>query len=153
MPDESERHPDERLLAELTEAVSRRRHVPREAIEAGKAAFGLRGFDAEIAQLVIESAALDGSLLLRAETAALTSLTFQSAHLRIDLGILDDALIGQLDPDEEARVEVRGRTGGTREVAADEVGGFTIRPIPKSGFHLYVRTASGLEVVTTWVTL
>jgi hypothetical protein len=36
---------------------------------------------------------------------------------------------------------------------ADEIGCFSIAPIPASPFRLYCRTAAGVDAVTGWVTL
>ncbi|MGW0196573.1 hypothetical protein [Nonomuraea sp. NPDC003201] len=153
MRDSSEGRADEQLLAELTAALSAKRQVPPDVVEAGKAVFGWRAFDAEVARLVLESDELIGSALSRAEPASLSTLTFQSAQLLIELESVDDALIGQLVPEQAARIEVRTLTGAVREVTADEVGGFTVRPTPRGAFHLLVYTVSGLKVCTSWVSI
>lgn len=150
---------DEKLLAALAEAVRAARAVPRDFIEAGKAAYGWRTIDAELATMTYDSAAgqaveqpevaLAGT---RAEPAVLRALTFASARVVIELQIGPDGLLGQVAPPAPGRVQVQYADGATTHAAVDEVGWFEIRPAPATPFRLRLATGPGSDVLTGWIT-
>ena len=150
---------DEGLLAELRQALGERRAVPPEFVAAAKSAYTWRNIDAELAQLSYDSAcqyAYDSACQyapIRAEAAAIRSLTFASAHLSIELEVTDDSLFGQILPAQAAIVEVQARTDAETEISTDEIGCFTIHPIPRSPFRLCCRVAARIGVLTGWLTL
>jgi len=145
---------DDTLLAALTEAVRARRTVPPEFVEAGKSAFAWHNIDAELAQLTYDSSR-DSELVasVRTESASIRALTFSSAHLTIELEVTPDSLVGQVIPAQSAMVTVQPRSGAETVVPSDEIGLFSIRPIPPGPFRLYCRTDAGLDVLTGWITL
>jgi hypothetical protein len=145
---------DDTLLAALTEAVRARRTVPPEFVEAGKSAFAWHNIDAELAQLTYDSSR-DSELVasMRTESASIRALTFSSAHLTIELEVTPDSLVGQVIPAQSAMVTVQPRSGAETVVPSDEIGLFSIRPIPPGPFRLYCRTDAGLDVLTGWITL
>ena len=145
---------DDTLLAALTEAVRARRTVPPEFVEAGKSAFAWHNIDAELAQLTYDSSR-DSELVasMRTESASIRALTFSSAHLTIELEVTPDSLVGQVIPAQSAMVTVQPRSGAETVVPSDEIGLFSIRPIPPGPFRLYCRTHAGLDVLTGWITL
>lgn len=142
---------DEELLAALRQALGRRREVPPEFLAAAKSAYTWHNIDVELAQLSYDSARQ--SAPIRAETASIRALTFTSAHLSIELEVMEDSLLGQVLPAQAAVVEVQGHTDGETEILTDEIGCFTIRPIPRSPFRLSCRVAAGLGMLTSWLTL
>ena len=149
---------DEGLLAALRQALSERRAVPPEFVAAAKSAYTWRNIDAELAQLSYDSACQDAPMLaeaasMRAEAASIRALTFTSAHLSIALEVTEDSLLGQVFPAQAAVVEVQGHTDGETEILTDEIGCFTIRPIPRCPFRLSCRVAASLGMLTTWLTL
>lgn len=144
---------DEELLTALREAISARQAVPPEFVAVGKNAFAWHNIDAELAQLAYDSsseACLAAST--RAEAASVRALTFTSAHLTIELEVTGDSLLGQLVPVQPAVIEVQTSAGAPTEVAGDEIGCFSIHPIPAGPFRLRCR-ATGLEVLTGWITV
>jgi hypothetical protein len=144
---------DEELLAALKQALGDRRAVPPELVEAGKNAFAWHNIDAELAQLTYDSTrGADHVASTRAEPAAVRALTFTSPRLTIELEVTGDSLLGEVIPPQAAAIEVQARTGAGRAVHTDEVGSFTIRPIPRSPFRLRCR-AAGIDVLTSWITL
>src|SRR5215472_13219585 len=79
---------DEELLGELRQAISARRAVPPEFVEAAKNAFMWHNIDAELAQLTYDStrsSELAGAT--RSEAASIRALTFTSARLTIELEV------------------------------------------------------------------
>ena len=151
MPDDLD---DDQLFAALKDALSARRAVPPEFVEAAKNAYTWHNIDAELAQLTYDStSALEpAALATRADTAGIRELTFSSARLTIELEVSTDALLGQVTPPQVATIDIQFRTGPASTVSSDEVGFFAVSPIPQGLFRLHCR-AAGIDVVTGWVTL
>jgi hypothetical protein len=152
-------HDDEQLLAALADAVRAGQAVPRDFVEAGKAAYAWRTIDAELAALTYDSAlapaAPHGDLApagTRSEPAVLRGLTFTSARLTVEVQIGTDGLLGQIAPPQAGEVEVQLATGAGSIIPIDAIGWFALRPAPDVAFRLRVRTGDGEDVLTCWVT-
>ena len=145
---------DDELLEALREALRAREAVPDEFIEAGKSAFAWHNIDAELAQLTYDSSRdAEYELSMRAEDASIRALTFTSAHLTIELEVTEDSLLGQVIPAQAGVVTIQPRDGAETTVPADEIGCFSVRPIPSGAFRLHCRTASDTDALTGWITL
>ena len=147
---------DDELLARLAEAQRATESIPREFIEAGKAAFAWRNIDAELAELVYDSALEEAQLagqMRGAEQAQLRALTFTSAALTIEIEVTGEALVGQLVPPEAGDVKVVTPAGEVQVEPIDDIGCFTIRPVPAGSFRIHCHTASGTFVTTNWLNL
>jgi hypothetical protein len=145
---------DEELLAALQEALRARDAVPPEFVEAAKNAFAWHNIDAELAQLTYDSSRdSDYEPSVRAEAASIRALTFTSAHLTIELEVTQDSLLGQIIPAQTGVIKIQPQDGAETEFPADEIGCFSIRPIPSGPFRLHCRTAVGIDVLTGWITL
>ncbi len=145
---------DDELIAALRRALLERTAVPAEFVEAGKSAFAWHNIDAELAQLTYDSVRdSQQALAVRSESASIRALTFTSAHLSIELEVGADSLIGQVVPTQAATIRVQPRVGGESFVPADEIGCFSIRPVPSGEFRLHCRTAQGVDAQTGWITL
>ena len=90
---------------------------------------------------------------MRTESASVRALTFTSARLTIELEVTEDAVLGQVVPAQVASVEVQPRTGEQVQLASDEIGCFSIDPIPGGPFRLHCHAAGGIDVLTGWITL
>jgi hypothetical protein len=144
---------DEELLAALRQALSSRRGVPPEFVEAGKNAFAWHNIDAELAQLTYDSIAAEPAGHTRAESASIRALTFTSARITIELEVTEDALVGQVVPAQAATIEVQAHEQTDAPIASDEIGCFAVQPIPHGPFRLRCRAAGGIDVLTGWITL
>ena len=145
---------DEQLLTALRESMRARQAVPSWFIEMGKNAYAWHDIDAELAQLTYDSSTdAQRSLAVRSETASIRALTFTSAGLSIELEVTEGCLLGQIIPPRSGELEVNDKTGGITTGPIDEVGCFTVDPIPASPFRLRFRTSEGVDVVTGWITL
>ncbi len=144
---------DDRLLAMLRDALRAAHTVPREFVEAGKAAYAWRTIDAELAALTYDSAGDAGllSAATRADPAALRALTFASAHLTIELEITPDAVLGQVTPAQTGTVGVHVGAAEVASAVIDELGFFIISPVPTQSFRLLCHTASGDASLTGWI--
>ena len=145
---------DEELLAALQEALRARQAVPPEFVEAAKNAFAWHNIDAELAQLTYDSSRdSENEPSIRAEAASIRALTFTSAHLTIEIEVTQDSLLGQVIPAQTGMIKIQPRDGAEADFPADEIGCFSIRPIPSGPFRLHCRTAAGIGVLTGWITL
>jgi hypothetical protein len=145
---------DDELLAALRKAVAAREAVPAEFIAAAQNAFAWHNIDAELAQLTYDSQRdTDLALSTRTEAASIRALTFTSGHLTIELEVGTESLVGQVVPAQTALITIQPMTGAEIEAPADEIGCFSIGPIPAGQFRLRCRTAAGVETITGWITL
>ena len=144
---------DDELLEALRRAVTARQEVPADFVAAGKAAFAWHNIDAELAQLTYDSRNAADALTMRTEAASIRALTFTSRQLTIELEVTPDSLVGQIVPAQPAVISLLPRTGGEAVVTADEIGCFSVEPIPLGQFRLRCRTAAGVETLTGWITL
>ena len=145
---------DEVLLAALRQAIRSRRAVPPEFVDAAKNAFAWHDIDAELAQLTYDSSRASAAAApTRAEAASIRALTFTSPRLTIELEVTEDSLLGQVVPAQAAMIEVQTREGAEIAVPSDEIGCFSVHPIPPGSFRLRCRTADSTDVLTGWITL
>lgn len=145
---------DERLLAALSEAMKARAAVPAWFIETGKNAFAWHNIDAELAQLTYDSNEdRREAAVTRAETASIRSLTFTSEHLTLELEVTGNSLLGQIFPARAGVLEIHTRAGEISETEVDEIGCFSVEPIPASPFRLRSSASDGTHVLTGWITL
>ena len=145
---------DERLLAALGEALKASAAVPSWFIETGKNAFAWHNIDAELAQLTYDSNEdrLQATVM-RSETASIRALTFTSAHLSVELEVTGNSLLGQLLPAREGELEIHTRAGEINTTEVDEIGCFSVDPIPESPFRLRCHMPDGTNVLTGWITI
>ena len=145
---------DERLLAALGEAMKARAAVPSWFIETGKNAFAWHNIDAELAQLTYDSNEdLREAAAMRSETASIRALTFTSDHLTVELEVTAHSLLGQIIPPRTGALEIHTRAGQITSVEVDEIGCFSVDPIPDSPFRLRSRASDGTHVLTGWITI
>ena len=144
---------DEELLAALGEAMRARRAVPEWFVETGKTAYAWHNIDAELAQLTYDSSRDEDAVAsVRSEAASIRALTFTSARLSVELEVTANSLLGQIIPPRSGTLEVH-TTAGVTSWPVDEIGCFTVTPIPASPFRLRCRTEDGADVLTGWITL
>jgi hypothetical protein len=140
---------NEQLIAALRQSLAASRDVPPEAIAAARSAYAWRNVDAELAQLSYDSSRdRDLALSRQSETATIRALTFVSENLTIELEASEDSLLGQVVPVQQGSVQVQASTGDVTTVTLDELGCFTVQPIPATAFRLHCRTADGSDMLT-----
>jgi len=145
---------DDRLLGALSQALKARQAVPSWFVETGRNAFAWHNIDAELAQLTYDSHGdRREAAVLRSETASIRALTFTSAHLTLELEVTGNSLLGQLLPPRAGELEIHTRAGQISTTEVDEIGCFSVDPIPDSQFRLRCRTADGTDVLTGWITI
>jgi hypothetical protein len=151
----------EQLVDELRELFSKDDPVPAVVTQAAKAALGWRRLDAELAELLADSA-LDAESLAaaRGSRATLRSMSFSAGRLTIDVEIhgegADRIALGQLFPPGRATIELQNADQAeSTTVESDNLGRFRTR-LPASG-SIRLRVASDPDranwVETSWIPL
>jgi hypothetical protein len=144
---------DEQLMEALREAMQARAAVPDWFIETAKSAYAWHDIDAELAQLTYDSQSEPaGAAVTRSEAASIRALTFTSAQLSIELEVTARSLLGQIIPPRGGSIEVHTKDGVT-SLPTDEIGCFSVVPIPAGPFRLRCQTTDGADVLTGWITL
>jgi hypothetical protein len=150
---------DTELEEQLRQVAARFEPVPADLLRAAVGAYTWRTIDADLAELVFDSAVdHDGAALVRGSQQH-RLLSFRAGGLTIDVEIAgtgsDRSLIGQLVPPQPAAVEIR-QAADTLAVEADELGRFSAGPLRAGPICLRCSTdaqTGGRAVVTDWVTI
>ena len=150
---------EEAIFEELRGLVARADPVPERLHEAARAAFTWRTIDAELAELMQDSAELDaGALALRSAATGPRLLSFESPRVAIEAevtvtGERERRLTGQIVPPMAAVITVE--QGGVRlTVQADELGRFAFERLGAGPARLRAALPDGgMEVATPWTCL
>ena len=150
---------DEAVFEELRDLIARTDPVPERLNEAARAAFTWRTIDAELAELMQDSAEVDdAALALRGAPAGPRLLSFESPRLAIEaevtvLGPRERRLVGQIVPPVAASLTLE--QGGVRLTAqADELGRFMFDRVGAGPVRLRAALPDGgMEVATPWTSI
>ena len=147
---------DDALLAQLRAVMGRVDPVPAHVDEAAKAVLGWRRLDADLAELLADSALESELAGTRSGTAHARSVTFAAPDLEIDVEIRGDdgrvRLLGQIEPPGPATVEVQLEDGSVAATAeTDALGRFRLElDAPPGRARLRIaRDARAVE--TSWL--
>ncbi|HTQ89228.1 MAG TPA: hypothetical protein VMK84_07005, partial [Streptosporangiaceae bacterium] len=61
--------------------------------------------------------------------------------------------LGQVLPPRAGELEIQTKAGVVSTTEVDEIGCFSVDPIPDSPFRLRCRAADGTDVLTGWITI
>ena len=143
---------DEHLMSLLSEAMTGDEPVPSDVLAAAYASFTWRTIDGELAGLIYDSSIQEPSRSgVRSQQAGLRAMTFASSSLTIEIEVTPTSLMGQLVPAHTSEVFSIFQDGTGRSVPVDELGAFTIDPIPEDKFRLQVPGQP--QVTTGWIVL
>jgi hypothetical protein len=159
----SEEHADhDPLVDELRTLFSQADPVPALVTETAKAALGWRRLDAELAELLGDSALDAGALALaRGAGATLRSASFSAGEVTIDVEFhIDGAertVLGQLSPPTAARIEVQAANeSASSTTESDGLGRFRTQ-LPAGGsirLRVTIGDADGARLIeTSWIAL
>lgn len=143
-------HDHERLQDLLTEALAAADPVPDHVLEAAREAFTWRTIDAELAELVYDSAEEEPVGIRSAGTSR--QMTFRAPGMEIEMMVMAEGvrrLVGQLVPPQQAVVELR-RGESVRETATDGLGRFSFEGVPTGPVQVAVVGDDDSRVVSEW---
>ena len=151
--------PDE-LLDELRRLAGEVDPVPPEVASFAKAALGWRRIDADLAELLSDSA-LETETAFTRGTASARSVTFRGTDLEVDVEIHEGeaaearVFLGQIAPPGSAAIEVqRDDSAIAATVQADELGRFRIELETGGRLRLRVlREPPAQPVETSWIVI
>jgi hypothetical protein len=153
--------PNETIAAELRTLFEQIDAVPPLVSEAANAALTWRRIDAELAELLGDSAD-EAELLVaaRGPDAPIRAVTMGSDELSIDIQILADGprrtLLGQLSPPVSATIEIQTADGESATTESDRSGRFRAQLLRGAPIRLRIRDKlrmSSPPVETTWITV
>lgn len=130
--------------------------VPSLVLESARSAFLLRALDAELAELVHDSAVDPELVLVRGPgDNDVRMLSFEHGSVAVDLQVTETPagreLLG-LVSGAVGDVELE-RAGSRTAVPLDEAGRFVASGLPTGAVRLHLRAEDGTAVTTSWVTL
>jgi hypothetical protein len=132
--------------------------VPQLLDDAARAAFGWRTVDAELAELLRDSAdAADDAALLVRSGGGPRQLSFESPQLGIELEVTETGprerrVAGQLLPPGDATVTVERPGAEPVSVQADDLGRFVLDGLRAGAVRLHV-ALRGAQITIPWTTI
>ncbi len=142
---------DDRLADLLGQALQAMDPIPDHVVEGARAAFTWRTIDAELAELVFDSAS--GLVGVRSDDVD-RQVTFRAPGVEIEVVVIEEGrrrLVGQLVPPSVATIELVGGDE-VRSAQTDRLGRFTFDDLPPGPVRLAVLDANGASTVQTdWV--
>ena len=135
--------------------------VPPLVIDTAKASLGWRRLDADLAELLSDSALEEEAVALtRGSGAPVRAVTFSSTALTIDIEVHIEerarTLLGQLSPPAPARIEIQTMDEAPLSAEADRLGRFRVRLTAGGPVRLRVLGSNGdagPPVETSWFTV
>ncbi len=149
---------DDELLARLAATLRGAEEPPSHVSEVARLSFGLRDLDAQLAELVADSA-VDAPAAVRSAGAGPRLLTFASGGTELEVQVTRAGdgwdLVGQVVPPGPAVVRMEPAAGaGAVDADADELGRFAVTlPAVDGPWRLVCRRDGGPVAVTSWVLL
>ena len=128
--------------------------VPSLVTDAARAVFALRDLDAQLIELVHDSAVDDDAVLVRGDDETRT-LTFEHGDVAVDLQVTETpegyVLLALVDgATGDVVVE---HAGGRTTVPLDDAGRVSLDGVPAGPVRLVLTSRDGARVTTSWVSL
>lgn len=149
---------DDELMALLGEAVAEEAAVSDRRRTAARAAFTWRSVDAELAELLHDSA-LEAGAAVRSGTAEPRTLSFGHSGLTLEVEVDGETLLGQVigtgeaaSATEPASVMLERPEADAVTAEADAAGFFRLEGV-RPGTVRFVVEQGGWSLTTPWVTL
>lgn len=142
---------DDELMVALEQAVAETDAVSDRRRAAAQAAFTWRTVDAELAELLHDSA-LDAGAAVRSGADEPRSLSFASGDLALEVEVDGTTLMGQVVPATAATVAVQKAAGEEVSVDVDAAGFFRLEGV-EPGPTRFVARAADWTLTSPWVVL
>ncbi|MBM3677371.1 MAG: hypothetical protein FJW96_05735 [Actinobacteria bacterium] len=151
-------HENDDLMRDLQDLLGRADPVPDAVVEAGKAAYGWRTIDADLAELLADSIVDKQPAGVRSSGTGPRIVTFESEGLTIDIEVRKERrahrLLGQIDPPGSVTVTVELDDGAVAATTtSDELGRFELRFDEGARIRLRVDAPAAASVVSAWLPL
>lgn len=146
-------HAEERLIAELREHFLRTDPVPGDVMAAARAAIEVRDLDAQLAELLRDSALEDKELAgVRGIGQRLLTFGRGERFLEVDVAEVGERrdLAGYFVPAEAGELQVEHRDG-TSSSTVDEQGRFKLGRIPRGPVRLRLVVSGQPAFLTPWL--
>ncbi len=148
---------DDGILDELAGMLGRVDPIPPQVTLAARSALAWRRMDADLAELLHDSALEAAAGAVTRSTARLRALTFEApSGLTLEVEITPQVdrrlLIGQMVPPAAARLVVR-HSGGAATVESDSLGRFRVEGVHPGPVSLRCEPLEGVAIETGWVTI
>lgn len=144
---------DAALLAELRATLDEVDPVPPLVLEAARAAFGLRRLDAELAELVRDSAEERAGLIAVRGDGNVRLISFETGLVTVELQVTERGtvrdLVAEVSGTALASAEVE--TPGLRHPTLRDDSMISADAVPSGLLRLHLRTIEGRDLVTSWV--
>jgi hypothetical protein len=144
---------DEALLAQLREAAEEADPLPDYLLDAARAAFALRRIDAELAELVRDSADERAGLIAVRGDGDVRLISFETGPVAVELQVTQRGgmrdVVAQISGAAVSRAAVE--TPGREQRMTLTDGMVTADSVPAGLLRLRVQTADGHDLVTSWV--
>ena len=144
---------DAALLAELRATLDEVDPVPPLVLEAARAAFGLRRLDAELAELVRDSAEERAGLIAVRGDGNVRLISFETGLVTVELQVTERGtvrdLVAEVSGTALASAEVE--TPGLRHPTVRDDSMISADAVPSGLLRLHLRTIEGRDLVTSWV--
>ncbi len=148
---------DDALLEELAKLLGRVDPIPPEATLAARSALAWRNIDAELAELLRDSALEPELAGVRSTGGGWRTLTFETPDgIAIEVEVAVErskrSIVGQIVPPGPARVVLRF-PGADLSLETDELGRFQATGVRPGPVSLRCELADGNAIETGWVTI
>jgi hypothetical protein len=123
---------------------------PDRVVEGAYAAGSWVVLDAQLAELVADSAHTRAAMGVRAPLADPHQMTYRLHDLTVECELDADALLGEVTPAQVLRLELVQPDGTHRPVDLDADGRFLVRPRPRGPVAIRCTRTGGPAIVTPW---
>ncbi len=144
---------DDRFITEIGMMLEQADPVPEMVTEYAKAGYGWRDLDAELAELVFDSA--EAGLVGVRGSDTTRQMTFRAPGVEIEVELLsaeNRRIIGQLVPPQALTVELR-HVDRAIVTTSDSLGRFRFDDVPTGPVSLRCRISEGQSIRTDWMLL
>jgi hypothetical protein len=144
---------DEAMLIRLGAVLDELDPMPSEVLSEGRALFGLRRLDEELAELVRDSAEDRSGLLAVRGEGDVRLISFETGPVTVELQVTERGavrdLVAQVTGTALVGAEVE-TSAGRRDIPIED-SLFTVEDIPAGFLRLRLHTVAGRHLVTSWV--
>jgi hypothetical protein len=145
---------DEELFERLRLVIDEVDPMPESVLVNARAAFALRRLDAELAELVRDSAEEErGGLIAVRGAGDARLISFETGTVAVELQITERGsvrdLVAQISGVDIGRAEVETPTSRYPTVVEDTL--VSVDGIPAGHLRIHLHTAQGRDLVTSWV--